>query len=124
MATTRKFGIISNTSGFTGGIMINSISTTASCETAEARDEQGAITDIAGYSQNKTVNIQGVLDTAKGSLAQAGSVITVDSKSWLVESVQKDESNTAFVSVSIQARTADNAEIYIVSAGNGGNGGN
>ena len=114
MATTRQFGIITDVSGITGGIMINSLDFNEQVETAEARNEKGAITDIAGYSNSKTVSIQGVMDTAKGSVATAGSTLTFGGKTWLIDSVAKREANTQFVSLTITARTADNAEIYIV----------
>lgn len=116
MATTRQFGIITSITGLQAGIMVNSLDFNEQVETAEARNEKGAITDIAGYSNSKTVSIQGVMDTAKGSVATAGSVLTLDGKQWLIDSVARRESNTGFVELTISARTADNAEIYIVDA--------
>lgn len=116
MATTRKFGIVTDVSGITAGIMINSLDFNETVETAQARDEQGRIVDIAAYSNSKTVSIQGLMDTAKGSVATAGSIITLDGKQWLIDSVAKRESNTGFVELTISARTADNAQIYVPSA--------
>lgn len=116
MATTRKFGIITDVSGITAGIMINSLDFSETVQTAEARDELGRITDIASYSNSKTVSIQGLMDTAKGSVATAGSIITLDGKQWLIDNVSKRESNTGFVELTISARTADNAQIYVPSS--------
>ncbi len=115
MATTRKFGIVTDVSGITAGIMINSLDFNETVETAQARDELGRIVDIAAYSNAKTVSIQGLMDTAKGSVATAGSIITLDGKQWLIDSVAKRESNTGFVELTISARTADNAQIYVPS---------
>lgn len=115
MATTRKFGIVTDVSGITAGIMINSLDFNETVETAQARDELGRIVDIAAYSNAKTVSIQGLMDTAKGSVATAGSIITLDGKQWLIDSVAKRESNTGFVELTIGARTADNAQIYVPS---------
>lgn len=115
MATTRKWGIISDVSGVTQGIMINSLDFNETVETAQARNELGQIVDIAAYSNAKTVSIQGLMDTAKGSVATAGSIITLDGKQWLIDSVAKRESNTGFVELTISARTADNAQIYVPS---------
>jgi len=115
MATTRKFGIVTSLEGLTGGICVNSLSFSESAEIAEARDEKGKITDYAAYSNAKTVNITGVMDTAKGTLVTAGSKITLDGKDWIVDSVSKNESNSAFVEVSVSAKTADNAIITIIT---------
>ena len=115
MATTRSFGIVSDVSGITAGIMINSLDFNETVQTAQARDEYGRITDIASYSNSKTVSIQGLMDSAKGSVATAGSIITLDGKQWLIDSVAKRESNTGFCELTISARTADNAEIYVPS---------
>ena len=117
MATTRQWGIISNISGMQGGIMVNSVDYNEQVQTAEARNEQGAIVDMVGFSNAKTVSIAGVMDTAKGSLATAGSVLSFAGKNWLIESVQKQESNTDFVQVTISAKTADNAIITVINNG-------
>lgn len=117
MASTRQFGIISDgLSSLSAGICVNSIDQSENVETAQARNESGAITDIAGYSNSKQITLTGVLDTAKGSLAAAGNTLTLDGKTWLIDSVSKRSSNTSFCEVTITARTADNAEIYIVSS--------
>jgi len=72
---------------------------------------------MVGFSNAKTVSIAGVMDTAKGSLATAGSVLSFAGKNWLIESVQKQESNTDFVQVTISAKTADNAIITVINNG-------
>lgn len=114
MATTRKFGIITSTTGITGGLVINSIDTSESVTSAEALNEQGAVTDIAGYQQRRTINLRGYYDTAKGDLAEAGGIITIGGKDYLIESVQQTESNTSFVQVALTCVGADDAEIYII----------
>ena len=114
MATTRKFGIITDISGITGGIMVNSLDFSENCETISARDEQGKVCDIAGVSNSKSVTITGLMDTAKGDIATAGSKITLDSKDWLIESVSRKESNSGWVELTISAKTADSAIITII----------
>ena len=116
MATTRQFGIITSLTGLTAGICVNSLDTNETVETAEARNEIGAITDLAGYSQRREITVTGVLDTAKGELITAGSILTLGGKSYLVNSVQRRESNQAFVEVTLGCTGADQAEIYIVSS--------
>ena len=116
MATTRKMGIITDVSGMSAGIMVNSLDFSQNVQSAQARNEYGQIVDIAGFSKSKTVNVSGYLDTAKGSVATAGSILTLQGKDWLIQSVSRTESNTDFVQVTISARTADNAEIYIVDS--------
>lgn len=115
MATTRSFGIVTSLQGLQGGICVNSLSFSESAEIAEARNEKGQITDYAAYSNAKTVNITGVMDSAKGDLVTAGAKITLGGKDWIVDSVSKNESNTAFVEVTVSAKTADNAIITIIN---------
>ena len=116
MATTRSWGIITNTSGLQAGICVNSIDATESSEIAEARNEKGQVTDLAAFSKGTSVTVVGVLDSAKGTLATAGSKLTLGGKNYIIESVQKNEVNNAFVNVTIQAKTADSAEIIEYTA--------
>ena len=115
MSTTRKFGIITNIQGLSGGICVNSLSYSQTAEIAEARNEKGQITDYAAFSKSKTLSLTGVMDTAKGELATAGSKITIDEKDWIIDTVSKNETNNTFVEVTISAKTADNAIITIIA---------
>ena len=114
MATTRKWGIITDVSNITGGILINSLSFEDSAETAEARDDKGRVVDLAAYSRQQSVTIQGLMDTAKGTLATAGSKLTLDGKDWIIESVSKQQSNQDFVRLTVVAKSSDNAIITII----------
>lgn len=53
----RKFGIVTNLTGLQAGIVVNSLTYNESCETAEARNDKGQITDIASYSRGTSVSI-------------------------------------------------------------------
>lgn len=119
MATTRKFGIISDISGLTAGVVVNSLDYSETVEVAEARDENGAIIDLVGFSNNKTVSISGVMQGEVANLAKAGNSITLDGKTWLITDVSRNETNTGFVQVSISARTADNAIITVINNADG-----
>lgn len=114
MATTRKFGIISNLTGVQNGITVQSIDYSENVQVAQARGEKGELLDIAGYSQTRQINLTGLMDTAKGDPATAGSILTIDGKSYLIDSVSRRESNSSFVELTISARGGDDAEIYIV----------
>ena len=116
MATTRSFGIITSLTGLTAGICVNSLDTNESVETAEARNELGSITDLAGYSQRREITVTGVLDSAKGTLVTAGAKLTLGGKDYLVNSVQRRESNQAFCEITVGCVGADEAEIYVVSS--------
>ena len=70
---------------------------------------------MTAFSNSKTVSISGVMDSAKGELATAGSKITLGGVDWIIESVQRTESNTGFVNLQISARTADSAIITPIS---------
>lgn len=118
MASNRKFGIVTNVSGFTG-IKVNSISRTYNTESAEARDEYGKIIDIAAYGNGEEISVDG-LTTGDG--VQPGSVITLymdgTPKNYLVTAASESESNTAFVTQNATARYAPSCEFwYITSAG-------
>lgn len=115
--TTRKWGIVTNTSGLSSGICVNSLDWNQTVEQATAANEQGQITDVAAYSRKRSVTVTGVQDTAKGELAKAGSKLTLDSKDFLITSVAKKESNSTFVEVTITAESADNAIITVISSG-------
>lgn len=114
--STRSFGIVTSLSGLSAGICVNSLDTNETVETAEARNEMGAITDLAGYSQRREITVTGVLDSDKGSLVTAGSKLTLGGKDYLVNSVQRRESNQSFVEVTLGCTGADDALIYIVGS--------
>lgn len=114
-SSTRSFGIITSVSGLSAGITVNSLDTNETVETAEARNERGAITDLCGYSQRREITVTGVLDSAKGTLVEAGAVLTLGGKDYLVNSVQKRESNTAFVEVTLGCTGADEAIITVIN---------
>lgn len=120
MSTTRFFGIVSNVEGLQGGITVNGLDFNDSAEIAQARNEKGQIIDLAAYSNAKSVSVSGVMDSAKGTLATAGSKLTLNGKDWIIQSVQKQESNTAFVTVTLSCRTADNAIITIIQGDSSG----
>lgn len=84
MATTRQWGIITSLTGLTGGIMVNELTFNETAEIAEARNETGQIVDYAAFSNAKTVTVNGVMDTAKGTLATAGSKLTLGGKDWII----------------------------------------
>ena len=71
-----KFGIITSIDQLQAGITVNSLDTDESVQTAEARNETGAITDITAFSNRKNVSIQGVMTGNTADLATAGSIIT------------------------------------------------
>ena len=52
-----------------------------------------------------------MIDDAKGKIVKAGSKLTLDAVDYIVESVDKPETNTGFCEATINARTADGATI-------------
>lgn len=111
--TNRRFGISFDAGGLADGIVVNSISRSSNTETAEARDHLGRITDIAVYGSGEEVTIDG-LATASG--VQAGQVIVLGNKKYLITSTSNNESNTAFETTSVQARYAPSAYLWPMSA--------
>lgn len=108
----RKFGVTSNVEGLAQGIIANSLSFKKDAESAEARNEKGEIIDIAAYSTQETVDINGVY---VGEGIEPGTIVTIGNKQYLVTSSSKNESNTAFQEGSISCRTADKATLHPIS---------
>lgn len=108
----RKFGVTSDVSGLSTGIIVNSLSFSKDAESAEARNEKGEIIDIAAFSTQETVDVQGVY---VGTGVEPGTVVTIGAKNYLVTNASHTESNTAFQEGSISCRTADNATLHPIS---------
>lgn len=105
MASNRKFGIVTQLgSDLVSGIVVNSLTKNKSVEVAEARDEKGKLIDIAAYSQNETVSVQGL---TVGDGVTPGTVAKIGDKNFLIASASETESNTAFAEQSLECRTAD-----------------
>lgn len=114
MASTRKFGIVTTVSGFTG-IKVNSINRTYNTESAEARDEKGQIIDIAAYGSGEEISVDGL---TTGSGVKPGSIVKLGAKNYLITAASESESNTAFVTQNATARYAPNAELWYITTGN------
>lgn len=110
--STRVFGVTSDVTGLATGLIANSLTFNKSVESAEARNEKGEIIDIAAYSKQETVDVNGVF---VGTGVEPGTVVTIGSKQYLVTNSTKTESNTAFQEGSIQARAADNATLHPIT---------
>lgn len=116
----RSFGIVTSLSGLSAGLVVNDLSFSQNADVAEARTSDGKISDLHAYSCATTITLSGVLDSESGSLVTAGSTLTIDSKTYIIESVTKTESNQAFCTVQITARTADSATVSgITTTGSG-----
>jgi len=74
--------------------------------------------DIAAFSKSRSISVSGVMDTSEGTLATAGSMLTIGGDNYLIESVSKSETATDFVRVTINGRTADGANIITYSDSN------
>ena len=110
--STRVFGVTSDVTGLATGLIANSLTFNKSVESAEARNEKGEIIDIAAYSKQETVDVNGVF---VGTGVEPGTVVTIGSKQYLVTNSTKTESNTAFQEGSIQARAADKATLHPIN---------
>ena len=108
---SRFWGIVSDQTGLSAGILLNTADDNQSVDIAQARGSDGKIIQLKAYSRNNAVNLSGLMDSEQGTVAKAGASLTFGGKTWIIESVQKQESNTDWVRLSISARTADNATI-------------
>lgn len=102
---SRYFGVTTDLSGNIGdGIIANNLNWTNNTEIAEARDEKGKLLDLATYSQNKEVQIDGLF---VGTGVDVGTVVQIGGKDFLVSTSNHTESNTAFQTASVTARCGD-----------------
>lgn len=114
---SRQFGIITTTEGVTG-IVVQSLSTSNTAEIAEARNEKGQVTDLKAYSKSQTISVTGLLN---GEITvEAGAKLTLGEKDYIIETVDRNETNTGYVEVSLSARTADAATIDAYTAPSAG----
>ena len=95
----RVFGVTSTLSGLGTGIIVNSMSETDAVEVAEARNEKGKILDKAAYSYSNTMSIDGLYTTGTGT--DAGDVVTVNGRQYLIDNKTHNESNQEFQTASL-----------------------
>lgn len=112
--STRKFGIITNVDGLKTGLVANSLSFSYGAETAEARNEEGKVIDLAVYSQNESVSINGLYT---GDGVKPGTVVQIGTKNYLITDTTKNETNTGFVEASANARTVDDTGVLWAADG-------
>lgn len=108
----RFFGITSNVEGLGQGLIANSLSFNESVESAEARNEKGEIIDIAAYSKQKTVDVNGVY---VGAGVAPGTIVSIGGEDFLVTNSTKNENNTTFQEGSISCRNADKAVLHTLA---------
>ena len=123
----RNFGIIKSINGTTvTGCVLNSVNTQTSAQKTEAQNEEGKVTDIYYFSQEKSISVRGVLDTTTLSI-EAGQAIVFRGGTFGVNSTSVDEGNRAVTNFSLDASTSDSATIHPLSSAttvsSGGSGG-
>lgn len=101
MGSNIRFGITSDLSGLSQGIIVNSIAKNNTTESAQARDQLGNVIDIAAFSDDKNVTIDGLYVSQS---LKPGTIINVNNQTYMVVSTGREESNTAFQTASINAR--------------------
>ena len=111
----RQFGIISNTSGGVAGCVLNTVRRSTTAQTAEARGEDGKITDRWFYSREEHVSLSGVMDGSALSV-KAGDTITYGGKSYGVVSTSMDETSTGAATFSIEGSAPDSASLHTYSS--------
>lgn len=111
----RQFGIISNTDGGVTGCILNTVKRETTAQTAEARDEKGAVTDKWYYSREQKVALSGVMDSTDLTV-KAGDSLTYGGVTYGVNSTSMDESNTGAATFTIEGSTADNATLHNYSS--------
>ena len=105
----RQHGIITTVSGLAGAVVLNNLTTSEAVEIAEARNEKGYITDRKAYSKKTTIRGDGLLDAEEipVTAVEAGAVLSIAEKNYLVESCEVTEANTDYVKISFSAVRAD-----------------
>ena len=105
----RSFGVISIVSGGSSAIadiVAESVNTSESVETAQARDESGKVINHQAYSKTKTLTINGLLNVSSPTVT-AGSVIVISGGTFLVTSAEQVESNTDYVRYNLTVTASD-----------------
>lgn len=105
----RLFGIISDKTGIPSALIVNNLNRSQAAQIAEARDKNGKVIQQQAYSIQKSVNLNGI--TTAADPIDAGKQITIAGENYLVDQTAQNESNTAFVEVSISAVHSDEAVI-------------
>ena len=105
-----KFGIITTVTNVSESIVIQSLNKKTSVEIAEARNEQGLVTAMKAYSKGYSVDIRALVNT-DNLKTEAGQTLTIDNKTYIIESTDQAETNVGWVEVSLSAKTADSATI-------------
>lgn len=105
----RLFGIISDKTGIPSALIVNNLNRSQAAQIAEARDENGKVIQQQAYSIQKSVNLNGI--TTAADPIDAGKQITIAGENYLIDQAAQNESNTAFVDVSISAVHSDEAAI-------------
>lgn len=111
----RQFGIITTPAGTVTGLVVTSFTSSTSAEIAEARNEQGYVTDLKAYSKGTSISVRGLLDSTDVTVS-AGDTFSLSGKDYIIESVNRTESNTAYIEIDFSARTADAAVISAYTA--------
>ena len=111
----RQFGIVSNTSGGITGCVLNSVRRSTSVQTAEARGEDGKVTDKWFFSREEKVSLAGVMDSDSLTV-KAGDTISYGGKTYAVHSTSVDETNTGAATFTIEGAAPDAASIHAYSA--------
>ena len=102
---SRIFGVTTDLSGNIGtGIIANSLQWSNTVDVAQARDEKGKLLDLAPYSKNGEVTIDGLY---VGSGVAVGSKVTIGSTDYLVSQSNHNENNTEFQTASVTCRYGD-----------------
>lgn len=107
----RQFGIISNAEGGVTGCILNAVKRETTAQTAEARNEMGAVTDKWYYSREQKVSLSGVMDSSDLTV-KAGDSLTYGGTTYGVDSTSIDESNTGAATFTIEGSIADNATLH------------
>ena len=110
----RIFGVVGAGSSFTG-IVVTNLTESENVQIAQARTQQGAVSDMHAYSKEKSIQVDGLVD---GSVSiSAGQTLTIGGSTYVIESVSTTESNENFKTVSLSAKTADSATITGIDNG-------
>lgn len=105
----RFFGIISNLSGLSDGMIVNNLTQSNDVQTAQALDDKGHIIDMKAITPSVNYNLDGLF--LSDTELKAGDVIHVADKDCIVSNLTKTESNQDFVRSSIQAQGAESGTV-------------
>ena len=106
----RQFGVLTTADDVVTAAMLQTSETTATAEIAEARDNNGKVTDQKAYSKTQEVRMDYLIDSGDTDLPAAGAEVETSALTGLATNVSRSETNTGYATGSFTVQLKDAAD--------------